>query len=452
MKSLIGLLLTLTFIYPATRIIKLIVEEKERRIKESMKIMGLKEHTIWFAWLTLYGIIFGIIAALITLITAATVFEFSNKLLIFIVFYEFAMCVYSFCFLISVFFTRSKIASTVGGLLLIALLAPTFAVSASTSSSALIGYSFSPVTCFSLTMYLIFQLESTSIGAHWNNVWLKFLGYSIGEGMWLLLVDFLLYLTIAIYLSYVLPSTYGVPRKWYFLCQPSFWRGSSKRRSQSEVKQTEEEDILHQKHFEECATDAKVGVAIRHLRKEFPNTNTVAVNDLSLNMYNGEIFALLGHNGAGKTTTISMLTGMFPPTSGDAQLGDKWITTDMHAIRSEIGYCPQHDVLFDDLTVHQHLIFYGNVKKMNKKDIPNAVNEIIHEVGLEDKVHAQSKTLSGGQKRKLSVAIALLGESKVVFLDEPTSGMDVFYRRHMWDLLKKKEKRSSYCSYYTFYG
>jgi len=135
-----------------------------------------------------------------------------------------------------------------------------------------------------------------------------------------------------------------------------------------------------------------------------------------------------------------MLTGMYPPTSGDAQLGDKWVSSDMHAIRSEIGFCPQHDILYDDLTVYEHLVFYGNIKGMNRKEIPKAVNDIIVEVGLEEKIHAQSKTLSGGQKRKLSVAIALLGDSKVVFLDEPTSGMDVFYRRHMWDLLKKKKK------------
>jgi len=158
-------------------------------------------------------------------------------------------------------------------------------------------------------------------------------------------------------------------------------------------------------------------------------------------MYYGEIFALLGHNGAGKTTTISILTGMYTPTSGDARLGDKWITTDMHEIRSQIGFCPQHDILYDDLTVYEHLVLYANIKGMKKEEISKAVDDIIVDVGLEEKIHAQSKTLSGGQKRKLSVAIALLGDNKVVFLDEPTSGMDVFYRRHMWDLLKKKKKK-----------
>jgi ABC-type Na+ transport system ATPase subunit NatA len=286
---------------------------------------------------------------------------------------------------------------------------------------------------------MVFNFESNSIGADWSNSGVSFQGYTIGEGMAFLIVDIVLCLTIGVYLSYVLPSTYGVPRKWYFLCDPSYWRKPTGK-NQSEKIDTEEKTVIYQKNFEDLRSDAQIGVAIRHLRKVFSATETIAVADLSLNMYYGEIFALLGHNGAGKTTTISMLTGMYPPTSGDARLGDKWITSDMHEIRSKIGFCPQHDILYDDLTVREHLILYANIKCMKKEEIQPAVDQIIIDVGLEEKIHAQTRSLSGGQKRKLSVAIALLGDNKVVFLDEPTSGMDVFYRRHMWDLLKKKKK------------
>lgn len=145
----------------------------------------------------------------------------------------------------------------------------------------------------------------------------------------------------------------------------------------------------------------------------------VAVDDLNLNIHEGEVFVLLGHNGAGKTTTISMLTGLLAPTSGQTYMYDQDVTEDLDAIRKYLGVCPQHDVLWDNLTVEEHLRLYAGLKEVPNADVETAVREIIQEVGLTEKVKVQSKQLSGGQKRKLSVAIALIGDSKVVILDEP---------------------------------
>lgn len=164
------------------------------------------------------------------------------------------------------------------------------------------------------------------------------------------------------------------------------------------------------------------------------------MRNLSLNMYNNQITVLLGHNGAGKTTTMSMLTGMFPPTSGTALVGGFDIRTDMDGVRSSLGLCPQHNILFDDLTVKEHLYFFSKLKGLRNKAIDDEISKYVNLLELDNKTDAKSSTLSGGMKRKLCVGMALCGDSKVVMLDEPTAGMDPSARRALWDLLQKQKK------------
>ena len=158
-----------------------------------------------------------------------------------------------------------------------------------------------------------------------------------------------------------------------------------------------------------------------------------AVNDLNLTIYQDQIFVLLGHNGAGKTTTINMLTGMLDPSHGKIEvLG----LTEMEDIRTKIGVCPQHDTLYDDLTVSEHLELFATFKGLDGDELNEEVNKLIGDVNLEEKREEYAKNLSGGQKRRLSVAIAFTGGSKVIILDEPTSGMDTSARRYIWEMLK----------------
>lgn len=132
-----------------------------------------------------------------------------------------------------------------------------------------------------------------------------------------------------------------------------------------------------------------------HLSKQYPNGKK-AVKDLSVSMYNSQIFVLLGHNGAGKTSTISMLTGMIEFSQGEATAFGKNVKTEMEDIRKFMGVCPQHDILYDNLSVKEHLELFAVFKGMNSQDIPEAVEKSIVDVDLIEKRDEMAKNLSGG--------------------------------------------------------
>ncbi len=157
-------------------------------------------------------------------------------------------------------------------------------------------------------------------------------------------------------------------------------------------------------------------------------------------MYSDQIFCLLGHNGAGKTTTISMLTGLIGSTSGEASLFGNDMFKQMDLVRKEMGVCPQHDVLFDLLTPEEHLEIFYEFKGADKTNKKEEIKKMLEDIGVADKKDNMAYQLSGGNKRKLSVAIALCGNSKFVLLDEPTSGLDIQARRQLWNMLRRYKK------------
>ena len=176
------------------------------------------------------------------------------------------------------------------------------------------------------------------------------------------------------------------------------------------------------------------GVQIKNLVKRYSNKN--AVDGLDLTLYESQITTLLGHSGAGKTSTVSVLTGLYPPTSGDCVLYGKSIVRDMTAARQSIGLVPQQNQFFDSLTVIENLTFFQRIKGI--RPTLDRIEAAAEEIGLTDYLRTTSSALSGGNKRKLSVAIALIGNPKVLILDEPTSSMDPHSRRAVWELLRRK--------------
>ena len=166
----------------------------------------------------------------------------------------------------------------------------------------------------------------------------------------------------------------------------------------------------------------------------------IAVNNLNLKINEGELFSLLGVNGAGKTTTIKMLTTLIKPTSGIVKVLGYRSIDEKGMIRKNINVSPQETAIAPNLTVLENLEFMAGVYKIkNKKE---RIDKLIKDFKLEDVTKQKAKTLSGGYQRRLSIAISLINDPKVLFLDEPTLGLDVLARSELWDIIKelKKEK------------
>ena len=178
-------------------------------------------------------------------------------------------------------------------------------------------------------------------------------------------------------------------------------------------------------------------LTINSISKSF--SDVLAVNNFNGSLFPSEIFCLLGHNGAGKTTLVKIISGMEKPDNGDILLFGNSILRNKEFLYRNIGVCNQDNNFFDYLTVYEHLKYFSEIKQnvyfLNQEGI-NEIKTLIEKLGLEEKKNSLSKTLSGGQKRKLCIALALAGNSKLILLDEPTSGMDVLAKRELWNFFK----------------
>jgi ATP-binding cassette, subfamily A (ABC1), member 3 len=145
---------------------------------------------------------------------------------------------------------------------------------------------------------------------------------------------------------------------------------------------------------------------------------------------------LLGHNGAGKSTTINLLTGLLSSNSGAIEIMGRTFPDDTDEIRKNIGLCLQYNVLYDDLTIEEHLQYYYRIKNISDALLDFEVNRIINQCALNNERGKLAKNLSGGNKRKLCLANSLIGGSKIIFLDEPSSGLDPNSRQSIWGILK----------------
>ena len=161
----------------------------------------------------------------------------------------------------------------------------------------------------------------------------------------------------------------------------------------------------------------------------------VAVNRVSLEVAPGEIFGFLGPNGAGKSTTIRILCGLLAPTSGRATVHGFDVATQSEEIRQNIGYMSQKFSLYDDLTVEENIEFFGGVYGVSDAELPSRRDYVLQMAGLEEKRKTMTRLLSGGWKQRLALGCAILHQPPILFLDEPTSGVDPIARRNFWDLI-----------------
>ncbi|XP_067087403.1 phospholipid-transporting ATPase ABCA3 isoform X2 [Osmerus mordax] len=454
-QNQLPLLLVLSFTYTSLNIVRAVVQEKERKLKEYMRMMGLSNWLHWSAWFLMFFLFLSISILFVTVLLCVTVhpngavLTYSDPTLVFVFLLVFAVATINFSFMISVFFSKANVAAAAGGFVYFlsylpyVFLWPRYDLlsHAQKVSACLVSN-----VAMAMGAQLIGMFEGKGTGIQWASLFDSVTvddDFSMAQVLGLLLMDALLYGLVAWYVEAVFPGEYGVPLPWYFFLLPSYWCSSPRMALLNEKEEEEDaEKAMKGEFIEEEPSGLVSGVKIKHLAKEFTlgSKTRKAVKDLTVNMFEGQITVLLGHNGAGKTTTLSMLTGLYPPTSGRAYINGYDICQDMALIRRSLGLCPQHDVLFDNLTVREHLLFYAQLKGYPRQKIPAEVDRILHILNLEDKRQARSKTLSGGMKRKLSIGIGLIGDSKVVMLDEPTSGMDPSARRATWDLLQGEKR------------
>ena len=478
---IIPFFIVIAYMCPLCLYVYRMVAEKESRAKEGMKIMGLAEGTYFLSYF-LQFLVINIFVSLVNAIIVQFIFTKIPFYFLYIIFFLWSMNVFALAFFYQSFIDSTKFCLILSLLIYFIMYFLSIAcIKTNSAKSAKIGLSVFPAVALEVGIVMAGEFEShfrKYKPKYFSNIYAN---YSFLLMFVFLIVDFFIYLFLGYYLQNVLPHEYGIRKPFYFLFTREYWCGkfSNKRVSnnkkeeknkEQEQKQKENNNLentsmeqLGDKKHESFSTSSIFTdyykddpnfegealykdktkkddvLRIKNIKKTFGDGKT-AVNNVNLNFYKDEIFALLGHNGAGKTTLISMLTGLYEATEGNAYYDgdDILIGNNMDNFRTKLGICPQHDVLFEDLTIKEHLEMFSIFKGVPNDMIKEELDKSINDFQLNEIKDIVIKDLSAGQKRQLSVAIALIGGSKVIFLDEPSSGMDITSRRNLWEILKRQ--------------
>eukprot|EP00062_Callorhinchus_milii_P012447 gi/632959600/ref/XP_007895712.1/ PREDICTED: ATP-binding cassette sub-family A member 13 [Callorhinchus milii] len=461
------LIMMMAWLVSVAAMVRNLVHERELRLEEYMKMMGVQPITHFIAWFLENAIVLIVSSAILTIIFKAShILPNSNGFIIFLYMVDFGVSVIAMSYLIAAFFSRANTAALSASLFYIITFFPYMVLVALQNQlifSSQILICLLCATAFSQGAYIITILEGDETGIQWHNMYefaVDGQNLSFAWICWIMVIDTMIYFVIGWYLRNIFPGKYGTRKPWYFPFTATFWKNLFGCKKIFETKlgdgywvsnlqqyqtDTKGDPISFQHKHGKEDENLKIGVALRSLTKEYKHGKKVAVKDLNLNFLKGEITTLLGPNGAGKTTTMSLLTGMHQPTSGTVYVNGKNMSQDLLAIRKEMGVCLQYDVLFESLTVHQHLKLYGSIKapQWTKEQLLQEIKRALEDVGITEHQHKRVGALSGGTKRKLSIAISFIGGSSTVILDEPTSGVDPCSRRAIWDvILKYKDDRT----------
>ncbi len=448
----------LSVMFPLVTLIGKLMNDKTTRMRETMRIVGITDSTYFTSYFVFYGIMQAVIAFIGMAISCGSLFPTTNYLLLSLFFFLFGLAIYPIALIMCALFQRPSVAKIIGfvGFFLVTILTAPFVSKHRATLSTKLWVSLLPQDAFFLGLEDFTRSEEIGSGITFSTVGsTRSYGYSLGYAYGFLLLDFVLYMIVALYMDNVLPTPGGVRKSLLYFLSADYWCPRSAAAAQPGNDEEYHKITESAAEEEKAGSDSKVPQAaayepvgqilaaqesqqrtanIRGLRKVFDD-GKAAVDGLDLQMYTGQIFVLLGHNGAGKTTTISMLTGMLQPTSGQATAFGLNIFKDLVPLRKELGVCTQHDAFFDQLTVDEHMDFYGRIKGLDGEELELQKEKLYRNFKLEQEVQKLGRQLSGGCKRKLSVALSFLGNPRLVMLDEPTSGMDTTMRQELWNML-----------------
>jgi len=465
-----------------------VVNERETKLRQAMEGMGLRRSVFWLTWL-LYEV-FMILVSSLFLVLCGAIFQFNLFLknsfgLTFFLLFLFQLAMLGMGFALSTFVTKSAAATTIGFTVFlfgfVIQLVVGFGVpftpdfGPGDSGSQIILALFPPsLLAKGLGDLGRFSANDASDGLSWAErdsycIAARGCVMPLSNIFEWFVAEFFMYFILALYLDRVM-SEDGPTQPYWFCCLPRFWCSSGDlgvRHTAAPIdtgfSESQDPDVAEESARIKARAAGPMGpdaaVEIRGLVKTFSKRSCCkaksvfhAVKGPWYEIRKNELFCLLGPNGAGKTTTINMLVGNLAPTSGEAlELGNSVRSpAGMTAIRQKIGVCPQFDVQWGQLTAWDHLYLFGTLKGLGakRKLLHAEIVQRLAQVGLSKKEAWLVKmgrgqrvaTFSGGEKRRLSVAMALMGEPDLLYLDEPTTGMDPISRREVWNLIHETKK------------
>ncbi|EAN96787.1 putative ABC transporter [Trypanosoma cruzi] len=462
----------LAALFPVTKLVSWIVEEKSLRIREAMQIMGLRWSCMALGWFISAFLMDFVASLLAAMVFRLSFFSYVNFGVLFFLYFSFMQQNTALSLFLSSLFTNPRIAGAVGALCIFLCSMPYYSFPDGMSMLRLVTMSFVPCVAYAKAFDELAKYASFGYKFTWKNT--RVGDYNVAMAIGLMWASSGIMWIFWIYLDQVLPSSIGRRRhplfflSWVRKLFPCCFCCCD--REGSEIS---EKDLQNTRKFSNGLASASVGtlpphdgkpvdeevnshaVVFRKLHKVYETGGIIgwlylfltglrrdgdrreAVRDVSFNMDFGKINALLGPNGSGKTTLMGIATGMVTPTSGDVYICGHNAAYKLHKCREHIGYCPQSDIVWNRLTVEEHLTFYARMKVSGGWDVREQVDAIVASMQLEEKRHCIAKSLSSGQRRRLCVGIALIGKPDLLFLDEPTAGMDMRGRKAVYDALQK---------------
>ncbi|OMJ16749.1 ABC transporter A family member 7 [Smittium culicis] len=426
----------------------ILVKEKEDRILVMMQMNGLKysyyyiSHYIHFFILSIWTCFFFVLAGRLFNLE---LFTNTDIKIIILLMFLWSNAQISVAFFISSFFSRVRTSQLFVYLVVLWGVIVDAAISLIYTERAPIAYLIWPP----FAMYrALSKLNVASISTERPSY--KLSDIVPGDDLFLyiiaLFLGWLVYLVLAIYLNMVLSTEYGTRKPWHFFISDIVKIFKSDNVDvynmdtfdESEL-QFEDEDVKAERNRVILTGISNTDTLILNRLRKVYSSGKAAVKDVTLSIESGTIFGLLGPNGAGKTSIISIVTGLYKMTSGSANLAGFDVRTETDQVYRNFGICPQHDILWDDLSISEHLYFYARLKGTPKSQEDQLVTETIERVKLTSIRNRIARKLSGGEKRRLSIAISFVGNPSVVFLDEPTTGLDPEVRRVVWNIINENK-------------
>ncbi|NXX32214.1 ABCA9 protein, partial [Nicator chloris] len=417
------------------------VTREKKQLKVLMKTMGLQDIAFWLSWSLLYSLYVLLFSCLLTALVLP--FYTSSFPAVSLLFFLYGLACIHLVFMLCSLLRTSKLVSSMGFLIIFIFGFLSLAVLIEDVPEPLKW--FLGLMCpfaFNTGIAKIFHLEKYAIGFSFSNLMEE--AYFLFSTYILLVFDSVLYMLLALYFDKILPGKYGIPDPPLFCLKASYWMRSRRGSTRNVPRATANPEELLGDDVEAVPPEflGKEAIRLHNIKKAYKKKDkkTEALRGLSLNIYEGQITALLGHSGAGKTTLLNVLSGLSFPSEGSATIYNYRLSEmgDREEIRGMIGICPQFNTQFEVLTVKENLKTFAEIKGIKSKEVEPEVQNILELLDISNIQDTQAEKLSGGQKRKLSIGIAMLGSPQVLLLDEPTAGLDPLSRHQVWSLLREQ--------------